>query len=176
MVSKDNQHIALIVQESLQKYLNFEVFQEILNSCSFNMEQYLQISNKIKEFVFLIFESYISDTKANRGSVMELTEIKEMLNYRDLRSVLKWCAKNAVFVFNQGNMQLVNRSEFLLAYHKPFIIHLQERCENWQEEFLKYVHGDLEGLVKNSKKNAPVPSYIPRSKVEKSFLNKMKKL
>ncbi|MEZ4921888.1 MAG: hypothetical protein R2780_01840 [Crocinitomicaceae bacterium] len=107
---------------------------------------------------------------------MELTEIKEMLNYKDLRSVLKWCEKNAVFVFNQGNMQLVNRIEFLLAYHKPFMDHLQRTCKNWKEEFVKFVEGDLKGLLKDQETKTPILRYKPKSNAEKSFLEKIKTL
>lgn len=168
-------HVIEHIQNSIDEVFGFEFFQGITNSCSSKMEQYLQMLIKIKEFVFKILESYISKTSQNANSVLELKEIKRMLNYKDFRSVSKWCDKNDVFVYSQGNAQIVNKAEFLLAFHKPFIIHLQRTKKNWQDLFEQYVNGNLGGLVEATEQKNSV-RYKPKTQIEKSFLNKIKGL
>lgn len=128
-----------------------------------------------------IFESlsapYISKESQGNLGLMELFEVKNILNYKDMRSVIQWCSKNNVYVNHQGNRQLVNKLEFLLSFHKPFISHLQSIHKNWKEIFIHYLKGDIASLLPSDVEVKEVKSsYKPRGKSESSFLNKIKKL
>lgn len=121
---------------------------------------------------------YISQCSDTSIGIMEVIQIKSILNYKDLRSVLQWCRKNNVFVFHQGNKQFVNRWEFTLSFYKPFIIHLKKKHNNWKDMFLHYISGNLGVLLGKDEKEKlhSSKSYKPKNAKESSFLNKMKKL
>lgn len=109
---------------------------------------------------------------------MELSIIKKLLNYGDIRSAIKWCAKNEVFIIKQGNKRYVNKGEFILSFYKPFIVHLKNKHKNWREIFLKYINGEWKGLL-TTIENTPIQlkkNYKPKSKEGISFLNTLKNL
>lgn len=112
--------------------------------------------------------------------LMELFKVKNLLNYHDIRSVIRWCSKNHVFIIKQGNKKYVNKWEFILSFYKPFIIHLKQKHKNWKELFLHYLNGELTQLLTTSENNNPTQTnkqhYKPRAKQEVSFLNTIKQL
>jgi hypothetical protein len=78
---------------------------------------------------------------------IHLTKLKDILGYRDMRSVIEWCEKNGVYILRQGNKQVVNTAEFILSYYKPFINHLQTKHQNWKEYFINYLEGNIKKLI-----------------------------
>ena len=108
---------------------------------------------------------------------MRLDEIRSMLNYKDLRSVKHWCNKNDVFIISQGNMQFVNKNEFVLALYKPFIAKLKTKHKNWKAVFENFLKGDMVSLLEDSEdQQKTISTYKPKAAVEKSFLKKIRKL
>ena len=106
-----------------------------------------------------------------------LSKLKEILGYKDMRSVIEWCEKNGVYIMHQGNRQVVNSCEFLLSFYKPFINHLKSKHENWKELFINYLDGNLvEILSCSASKILPSKPYRAKSVNEKSFLQKLKDL
>lgn len=170
-------HIVDSIRLSLQEKFSYEALKSILDSSQFDSAQYLCIKNMIEEFVLGMFESFSQKVKLNKGTELELNELKRMLNYKDLRSVMNWCGKNDVFVISQGNSQFVNKHEFTLAFYKPFISRLKTIHKNWKDVFMNYLNGNLTKLLPEAEsQNVPVARYKPKTAVEKSFLNKMKEL
>jgi hypothetical protein len=132
-----------------------------------NAEKFLNPSNS----------HYIENSSGLSMGLMGILKIKNILNYKDLRSVIHWCIKNDVFIIHQGNKQFVNKWEFILSFYKPFIKHLKKKHDNWKEVFLGYVKGDLGILLGDSKEEIITPTnYKAKNKSEVSFLAKMKKI
>lgn len=121
--------------------------------------------------------SYLEDTDLNNKEFMELNQVKHALNYRDYRSVIQWCQENNVFINHQGNRKLVNRIEFLLSFHKPFLNHLKRIHKDWKERFIAFLNGDLKTLIQTEKElKKRENKYVPRQDIEVSFLNNIKNL
>lgn len=167
-----------ILTKRLQEFLTFDFVQEMIDYSNLNMAQYLKFIDKIKDIFKKTLESYIFDWRESNSAEIELNELRVMLNYKDLRSVIGWCEKNNVFIISQGNRQIVNRSEFLLAYYSPFIKSLKVRHKNWKEIFVRYISGDIKNLLEDDE--TPVKKttrrYRPKTEIEKSFLKRMKEL
>ena len=137
-----------------------------------------RLAKKLKKFSNSEPSHYISQCNDESMGLMEILKLKSILNYKDLRSVIHWCAKNEVFIIRQGNKQFVNRWEFILSFYKPFIEHLKRKHENWKEMFLNYVSGEMGKLITPSDSSPVVMSnhYKPKTKKEISFLSKIKKI
>jgi hypothetical protein len=111
-----------------------------------------------------------------KRAIIDVKDVMALLKYRDVRSVLNWCKEHDVFVLNQGNTQVVNQAEFILAFYKPFLKHLKRTKENWKELFMDYVCGNVSGIL-SVKRDKPISNhYSPKTKLETSFLKKMKNL
>ena len=107
--------------------------------------------------------------------LLELNVVKEILVYKDLRSVIKWCKKNDVFILHQGNGQFVNEYEFTLSLYKPFIQALKLKHSNWEDIFVNYVNGDLNQLLSvGGNKKLLSSHYKPKTSKAISFLNNIK--
>lgn len=112
-----------------------------------------------------------------QDTIIDLHEVKVVLNYRDIRSVLKWCRENEVFVLSQGNTQVVNLIEFILAFYKPYLEHLKRTKENWKTLFWDYVCANVNGILTDKREQLEIANqYKPKTNVEQSFLQKMKNL
>jgi hypothetical protein len=112
-----------------------------------------------------------------QDTIIDLHVIKSVLNYRDIRSVLKWCRENEVYVLSQGNVQVVNLIEFILAFYKPYLEHLKRTKENWKTLFWDYVCANVNGMLTEKREQRETTNqYKPKTSVETSFLKKMKDL
>lgn len=111
--------------------------------------------------------------------LIELINIKYILNYEDIRSVKNWCKKHNVFIFKIGNKSYVNKFEFILSFYKKFINHLKANHKNWKALFIGFVKGNLNEIIDSIEDNNRIVNqnkYIPNSVRGNSFLSKMKKL
>lgn len=144
-------------------------------------------ANPSKEYKLLVMifqkflqknkSSYLENTDLNNKEFMELNQVKHALKYRDFRSVIQWCQENNVFINHQGNRKLVNRVEFLLSFHKPFLNHLKRIHTDWKERFIAFLNGDLKTLIQTEKELKQRESnYKPKQRAEVSFLNNIKNL
>lgn len=112
-----------------------------------------------------------------QDTIIDLHVIKSVLNYRDIRSVLKWCRENEVYVLSQGNVQVVNLIEFILAFYKPYLEHLKRTKENWKTLFWDYVCANVNSILTERKEQREIANqYKPKTNLERSFLQKMKNL
>ncbi len=110
---------------------------------------------------------------------MDLAEVRALLNYKDLRSVQKWCAKQGIMILKVGGAMKVAKLEFLLSFYKPFIQHLKSSFpKKWKELFLAYLNGDVKSVLDLSEKgHSTTPfNYKPKHESEKVFLNLLKDL
>ncbi len=74
-----------------------------------------------------------------------------------MRSVILWCKSNSVFILHQGNAQLVNSSEFILSFYKPFINHLKVKHKDWESRFIDYLEGNIQQLISDSPSFSSIP-------------------
>jgi hypothetical protein len=134
-----------------------------------------------KQYVNVIEErkQKLNEQGEYRFGLLGLEVVKELLAYKDLRSVIKWCKKNDVFILHQGNGQFVNEYEFTLSLYKPFIQALKLKHSNWKVMFLNYLNGELDNLLTTSNEQREKicsTKYKPKTKVEASFLDKIKNI
>jgi hypothetical protein len=113
-----------------------------------------------------------------QDTIIDLHFIKSVLNYRDVRSALNWCRTHEVYVLSQGNAQVVNLIEFILAFYKPYLEHLKRtKKENWKTVFLNYVSANVSGILAEKRElQQRKNQYKPKTNVETAFLKKMKDL
>jgi len=166
--------------KSNKPLVNSEV-KEDSNALEFSNEESLPTNNRLvtnlKKFSNSESSHYISKCSGYSMGLMEIIKLKNILNYKDLRSVINWCTKNDVFVFQQGNTQFVNQWEFILSFYKPFITHLKRKHENWKEMFLNYLSGELGVLLGTSKEEVTVrTNYKAKTKSQISFRDKLKNI
>lgn len=153
------------------------------NDLEFSNENTLPTNNRLAKKLQKLpnpeSSHYISQCSGKSMGLMEILKLKNILNYKDLRSVINWCTKNDVFIIQQGNKQFVNQWEFILSFYKPFIKHLKRKHKNWKEMFLNYLNGELGQLLVTPIDNAPIKgldNYKPKTTLEVSFLDKIKKI
>ncbi|MGB3948539.1 MAG: hypothetical protein WBM13_11185, partial [Bacteroidia bacterium] len=64
---------------------------------------------------------------------ISIEELKEKLNYNDLRPIRNWCQKNDVLIIKHGKSEFVFESNFEEAYEKPFINKLKSKFgKEWE--------------------------------------------
>jgi len=174
---KKEENIDQKLHEIISNQLPKERISDLVNYCTSNGANYSQMLNYIETIVKSLLDSYISTINQIPESYMEIEKAKQTLNYRDIRSVIQWCKKNGVFVFEQGKRLLVSKSEFLTSFHKPFVEHLKRSHENWQEMFEGFIRGEISNsLIIQQEQKVIAHSYSPKSDVEKSFLKKIKEI
>lgn len=111
--------------------------------------------------------------------LIEVSRIKMLLNYSDVRSVIRWCNENHVFIIKQGNRKFVNKNEFILSFYSPFIQHLKNKHKNWKEVFINFLKGELMELLNRMEDHQikkERKKYQARTNQEMSFLTLIKKL
>jgi hypothetical protein len=170
------------IKKSTKPLVKKEVTEDY-NEQEFSNESFGLTNNRLAKKSKKIFKQepsdYISQCSDKSMGLMEIFKLKNILNYKDLRSVIHWCCKNEVFIIRQGNKQFVNRWEFILSFYKPFIEHLKRKHENWKEMFLNYLNGEIGKLMTTQSEDNPVTissNYKPKTKKVTSFLNKIKKI
>ena len=145
-----------------------------------NSRDNIVLHNRLVKNLKKIFEKRDSHYISHNGmGLLELVKIKEILYYKDLRSVSEWCRKNNVFILRQGNTQYVNQWEFILSFYKPFIKHLKRKHKNWKELFSNYLKGDLGQLLVTPIESESIiksANYKAKTRLETSFLDKIKKI
>ncbi|MFY9309605.1 MAG: hypothetical protein WAQ28_11215 [Bacteroidia bacterium] len=89
-----------------------------------------------------------------------IEELKEMLNYNDLRAVRSWCEKNDVLIVKQGKFEFVFETNFKEVYEKPFINKLKSKFGNeWESVYRLYKEGNVPAL--NMLAETPSVRYKP---------------
>ena len=173
-------------QNSVNKINEPLIITEVTGSSSdleFSNENTLPTNNRLAKKLQKLpnpeSSHYISQCSGKSMALMGILKLKNILNYKDLHSVVNWCTKNDVFIIQQGNKQFVNQWEFILSFYKPFIKHLKRKHKNWKEMFLNYLNGELGQLLVIPIENAPIiksANYKAKTTLEVSFLDKIKKI
>ena len=171
------QHIESIISKRIEQSLNLDLVKTLLNGVEISAAQYLSMKTVIEHLIRSLVFEFSGSNDSETSTELGLDELKKMLNYKDNRSVINWCQNNEVYLISQGNTHVVNRTEFKLAFYKPLIDRLKRTKENWKEIVSAYLNGKIENLLIDFASNKkPVSHYSPKSKIEKSFLQKMKKI
>jgi hypothetical protein len=85
--------------------------------------------------------------------LLNLETLAEFLNFKDPRSVRRWCDKNNVFIIKQGKQECVSQISFEEAFNKPLIVNLKNQYGgDWEEVYKMHQSGDVVGLA-NLKKD-----------------------
>ena len=114
--------------------------------------------------------------------IIHLNDLKEILDYKDLRAVRNWCEQRDVFVFNSGKGDCVNQTEFELVFDRPFINHLQRKFgSDWESVYKLYKDENIKALVTLNKfdlSKKPVTAVKSKNKMinelQTKFLNHAK--
>lgn len=77
-----------------------------------------------------------------------IDDLKEILPYKDVRAIRKWCEKHNVYVFDKGKKtESVSETEFEIEYDKGFISHLKKKYgEDWNSAYRLFKDGNIEHL------------------------------
>lgn len=165
------------VHEFVKKYLDEGQREIIVNYCNSKSISSAEMLNFIETIAKSFLDSYISNTNEVNESYMDIEKAMETLNYRDFRSVARWCKKNGVFIIEQGKRHLISKAEFLSSFHKPFMEHLRRTHKNWKEIFDGFIRGQISHLLSEIPDSKTMTrSYKPTSAEEKSFLSNLKNL
>jgi translation elongation factor EF-Ts len=136
-------HIEFKVEEFVRKSLEGSQRNAIIEYCNSKGHDSAEMLNYIETIANSLLDSYISDTNELNESFMNIEKAMEALNYKDFRSVVRWCKKNGVFIFEQGKRHLISKAEFLASFHKPFMEHLRSTHKNWKEIFEGFIKGQI---------------------------------
>jgi hypothetical protein len=111
------------------------------------------------------------------NEIIYVNEAGKLLNYKDCRSVEKWCFQNNVKIFLEegSRRKYLIRLQFEYARLKKFIQYLKEKYKDkWLQVFKVHMTMDIVGFLEleengkiNFRKNV---QYQPQGEHEKSFL------
>ena len=121
----------------------------------------------------------ISLTKENRlhPDKITLTQIAEFLNFKSLRTVIRWCKRKGIDILHFGKEKYVNLIDFHFVIDHPFIEALKlKHPKDWALIYGAYKKMDYETIAKFSAPNSTVniPTFKVNSKAASSFLTKIK--
>jgi hypothetical protein len=88
-----------------------------------------------------------------------LQEAASVLNYKDIRSVEKWCERNDVKIFSEdeSNKRYIMRMQFEYMRLKKFIQHLKEKYRSeWFDAFKIYISMDITSVVEMEEREIKV--------------------
>jgi hypothetical protein len=78
---------------------------------------------------------------------ISIDELKEKLDYSDLRPIRNWCKNNDVLITKHGKREFVYESDFELAYDRPFTNKLKrEHGEDWKSVYQLYKDRNVPAL------------------------------
>ncbi|MDZ4664799.1 MAG: hypothetical protein SGJ15_07985 [Bacteroidota bacterium] len=109
---------------------------------------------------------------------VSINVVMSMLGVSDIRTAVKWCKMNGIFIFKIGKQKCVNRIDLELAIDKPFIESLKEKHpENWKEIYTAYKNRDYLAVL-DQKSQAVSKSkikFIAPGESGNNFLKKVSK-
>ena len=105
---------------------------------------------------------------------LEIEELKEKLNYSDLRPIRNWCQTNDVLIIKHGKLEFVFEVNFKEAYEKPFINKLKSKFgDEWESVYRLYSEGNVPAL--NMLQHATSSNhkvYRPENNIIQQYLTK----
>ena len=117
-------------------------------------------------------------------AIITIKEAAILLNYKDVRSVLRWCEKKGVEVFSEegSHKKYIIRLQFEYARLNKFIESLKLKFkDNWIDVFKKYTSMNVTDVIEIEEMEKVIPaknvlSYKPKGKHEMNFLSKLQKI
>lgn len=108
--------------------------------------------------------------------VIHIEELFELLGYRDIESIRKWCVNNDVLITKTGKVEFVYETEFQLVYEKPFIDKLKRKFgAEWEQVYNLYKEGNITALnTLSGSTSKPTLLYRKESDSKNKFLEKLK--
>jgi hypothetical protein len=109
---------------------------------------------------------------------IQMSELCELLNTKDIRSATKWCEDKKITVFSLCNKRVTYRFMVEIELDKILIAQLKEsNPETWEELYQCYQENNqseyLNILNEKNKKNSFKTRSKPQSKHAKDFLNQL---
>ncbi len=104
-----------------------------------------------------------------------IDELKDQLNYNDLRAVRNWCQKNDVHITKHGKLEFVFEANFKEVYEKPFINRLKSRFgKEWESVYRLYNEGNVPALnILQETPNVTYKAYKSNSPIRSEFREKL---
>ena len=104
-----------------------------------------------------------------------IQDILKRINKQDKRSVITWCKKNNVKVYNDSSGKFVIEAEFNLAYDQPIITWYKSKYkENWLHMYELALEDKLHLADSERERVTVSKGYIPKSNESKKFLKEFK--
>lgn len=100
-----------------------------------------------------------------------IKELLSLINKKDIRSVVSWCKKNDVEIYNDSSGKFVIEAEFYNAYNQPIIKRYKEKYgTNWIRMFELSKENRLYLADEQDERIVFSGRYQPKSKAAKDFL------
>jgi hypothetical protein len=115
------------------------------------------------------------------NNLMKLSELAELLEYGDMRSVTKWCHKNKILVAHVGKAKYVATNQIDAFFGNKFKLFAHQHYPNPDQIIAAHHNDDRLGLAESME--APIDkkvkktykAKVERSKASQDFLNKIKR-
>lgn len=105
-----------------------------------------------------------------------ISNLKSLLNRKDLRSIRNWCKKNHLHTYKDTSGEFVYQTEFELAYHSPLIKALSlKHPTDWKEYYKLYKSGNAYEIIQFIGGTSPTKSYMPKGKITTKLFEKSQK-
>jgi hypothetical protein len=114
------------------------------------------------------------------NNLMKLSELAELLEYSDMRSVTKWCHKNKILVAHVGKAKYVAADQIDTFFDNKFRRFAEKNYPNSDQIIDAHHNDDRVGLAEsmgaplNKKVKKSYKVKVERSKASQDFLNKIK--
>lgn len=102
---------------------------------------------------------------------MYLSEITDLINRKDIRTVKKWCEKNHLKIYKDSSGEFVLQNDFDLAYDMPLIKDLKlKHGDNWKDYYHAYNKDELYKMLDAPEsKKVEKTVYVPKGKLSKKL-------
>lgn len=101
-----------------------------------------------------------------------ISQVKTLINRKDVRSARNWCKKNKVTVHKDCSGEFVYKTDFDLAYDMPLINDLRKKYqENWKACYALYKSGKAYESLDFSAASPQPKTYKPKGKISKKLLD-----
>ena len=115
-----------------------------------------------------------------KNKLMKLSELGDLLEYSDQRSILRWCKQNQILIFHVGKARYV-ASEMIDKYFENKLKGFANRHYDEPNQIMDAYHAD-DKLGLSESMEAPMTSRVKkqyrvkkeRSKSAQEFLNQLK--
>ena len=106
---------------------------------------------------------------------LNLKDLMQELNYKDLRAVRNWCKKNGILIIIAGKAEYVIEANYKQVIEKPFIEKLKsEFGAEWESVYQLYSSGNIAALsTLQELPDSNFKTYKPKDPIAKKYQNQL---